>query len=99
MAAPAVYRRPCDVMTVRSLETDGRSRRRRVGWCGKDRGRATMKSFGSKSDATQEDRRSGANRMAPGLLISAGVWPRERDRVSGSIATRMMRELRRLFGC
>ena len=41
---------PCDAMTVRSLETDGRSRQHRAGWCAKEHGGATTKSSGSSHE-------------------------------------------------
>ena len=37
-------------MTVLSLETDGRSRRLRAGWCAKAHGGATTKSSGSSHE-------------------------------------------------
>ena len=47
MAAPVVCRHPCGAMTVRSLETDGRSRRDRAGSCAKQRVGAITKLLGS----------------------------------------------------
>src|SRR5678815_2354867 len=57
MAAPVVYRHPCDATTPRSPEMDGRSGRHRDGWFAKEHGGATTKLFGSSRDACPRGRR------------------------------------------
>ncbi len=92
MAAPVACRHPCDGMTVRSLETDGRSRQHRAGGCAKEHGGATTKLFGSSRDACPGGRRApvqGSGFLVLGAVPGSRCWVRgSRPGEKGACAAR-----------